>query len=707
MHPHARRLLALALTIAVSAHAHDAGHPSVPPPGTQGNPQGGDAADPHQWLERADDPAVQRWIVEQNAHTEAVLGAISAGDALTARIKQLAISATTRSTPMLVGGTLFYLQQVPPQSQPVLIGQTWPAGAAQPVLDPNANDNASMAGYWPSPDGRYLAYGTEEGGDELTTLHVLDVKSGKALTDTLPWAGGGPTPPGLAWDADGKGFLYVRYVPPQPGASVQLFNASVVHHALGAPATADRIVFGEHYSPVAEYELISSNDVQPQTAILAYEGDGGPAEVFVRQGGTFRRVLGRDADVRKAVWVSDRLYVTAFKDAPRGKVVAIDGKGRATTVLEQREGAIQQVAPLGKGFLVVRSWGPDWWMEHYDAKASLVRRLPLPEQGIAIDAIAAGSGQDKALISYRGWVTPRRWVEYDGATGDIKTVFEVKPTADYSAIEVHRIDGVSKDGTKIPVTILAMKGVRPTGSNPTILEGYGGFGSPVRPGFVGAELAWLERGGVLAYANTRGGNEFGETWHAQGQKLHKQNVIDDFHAASLALLDSGWTDRAHLGIFGISDGGLLMGASLVQHPQDYRAVVARVGLYDIPRHEVLTANGRYNRNEYGSMSDPAQARATLAYSPLQHVKPNVAYPAVLLSTGANDSHVGPWQSRKFAAALQAAALTLPPASRRPTLLLTRMNAGHGAGAPFSQRVGDTVLSMTFFASELGLADKAQ
>ncbi len=262
-----------------------------------------------------------------------------------------------------------------------------------------------------------------------------------------------------------------------------------------------------------------------------------------------------------------------------------------------------------------------------------------------------------------------------------------------------RVDGTSKDGSKVPVTVISMDGITPNGKRPTILYSYGGFGIPVTPGFVGPNLAWLERGGVLAYANIRGGNEFGEAWHEQGQKLHKQNVFDDFYAASQALIDTKWTDTKHLGILGGSNGGLLMGASLVQHPEQYRAVVGMVGIYDVPRHETAFANGPYNVSEYGTVKDATQAEATLAYSPLHNVKKGTKYPAVLLTTGANDPRVAPWQSRKFAAALQDATT-----SGQPVMLLTRMNAGHGIGAPFSQRVGNAALSMTFFATELGLGE---
>ncbi|HKR77937.1 MAG TPA: prolyl oligopeptidase family serine peptidase [Rhodanobacter sp.] len=657
-------------------------------------------ADPYRWLENPADPAVAAWIKAQNAHTEQVLGAMPDGQAMNARVRKLAITSTTRSGPLLAGGTLFYLQETPPQPQPQLIAQPWPGGQPRVLVDLNANGgNTAITGYWSSPSGRYLAYGTAEGGSELTTIHVLDVKSGKTLRDALPWAGGGTTPQGVAWDADERGLTYVRFPPPPKGGDVVQFHAALVHHVLGEAATKDVAVFGKDYSKVAEYRLLSSPGAK-RLAVLANVGDGGPATVWLRDDAAWKQVLGEAADVRFAGWVGQRLFVASFAGAPRGKLLAVDAGGKAGEVLGQREGALQRVAPVADGFLVVRSEGPDWWAEQYDRNAKFVRRMPLPTHGIGIGGIASEAAQDHALISYGGWTLPSRWAEYDAKAGTLKTVFEVKAAADYSKVEMHRIDGTSKDGTKIPVTVLAMKGVTPNGARPAILYGYGGFDIPVAPHFVGAELAWLERGGVLAYANIRGGNENGELWHEQGQKLRKQNVFDDFHAAALALIDTRWTDRKHLGILGGSNGGLLMGTQIVQHPGDYRAVVSMVGIYDVIRHETEFANGAYNVPEYGTVADPAQFKATLAYSPLQNVKPHTAYPAVLLTTGANDPRVAPWQSRKFAAALQNATT-----SNQPILLLTRMDAGHGIGAPFSQRVGNTALMLTFFAQELGLPAK--
>jgi prolyl oligopeptidase len=694
------RLLAVSLFAAFSAHAASTKPPATPKHVVSESLAGLPVNDAYRWLENPEAADVKTWIDAQNAYTEATIGAMPLGKALSARIRELAITSTTRSSPTLAGGTLFYFENTPPQPQPVLVAKAWPDGAPRTLVDLNKGDgNTAITEYWPSPSGRYLAYGTAEGGSELTTIHILDSATGKALGDMLPLAGGGTTPQALAWDADEKGVTYARFEAPKAGQPLREFDAVLAHHTLGEPASKDSTVFGKGYSHVAEYILLEGSGGK-SVALLANEGDGGPAEVYLREGkGAFSRVIGRDADARSAAWIGDRLFVVTFAGAPRGKIVSVGAGGKTTPVLEQGDGAIQRVTPLGNGFLVVRSAGPDWWADQYDAKAAFVRRVPLPATGIAIGGVASETGQDKALITYTGWTTPTHWAEYDGATGSLKTVFEVKPAADYSKVRVTRVEGVSKDGSKIPVTVIAMDGVTPNGKRPTILYSYGGFGIPVTPGFVGANLAWLERGGVLAYANIRGGNEFGEAWHEQGQKLRKQNVFDDFYAAAQAMVSSNWTDTKHLGILGGSNGGLLMGAALTQHPEQYRAVVGAVGIYDVPRHETAFANGAYNVSEYGSVVDPAQAKATLAYSPLHNVKKGTAYPAVLLTTGANDPRVAPWQSRKFAASLQDATT-----SGQPVLLLTRMNAGHGIGAPFSQRVGNAALSMTFFATELGLGE---
>ena len=322
--------------------------------------------------------------------------------------------------------------------------------------------------------------------------------------------------------------------------------------------------------------------------------------------------------------------------------------------------------------------------------------VDLPRRGLSIGTLAASAGSDKALISYQGWTFPRRWSSYDTKTGKLKTVFQVEAPGDFSDIVVETTEAVSRDGARVPLTIIRSKKTRADGARPTILYGYGGFGVVRSARYLGSMLAWLERGGVYAVANLRGGAEFGEPWHQAGMQIHKQNCFDDFYACAQALEQSGWTNPEKLGIMGGSNGGLLVGASMVQHPEAYRAVVGLVGIYDSLRHEIWP-NGQYNIPEYGTFENHRQFQAIHRYSPLQNVKDRTEYPALLLQTGENDLRVAPWQSRKFAARVQAA-----NASEHPILVLTQTNAGHGQGASFSQKVGKTALALSFFAQELGL-----
>jgi prolyl oligopeptidase len=661
--------------------------------------------DPYRWLEQADAPAVKTWIDAQNDYTEAVLSTYPGRAAIAQRVGELALTSTQRTNPVIVSDTLFYLRQTPPQPQPVLVAEGWPTGPAKVLIDPNdANGDVAITDYWPAPDGRQLAYGIAQGGDENTTIHFVDVDSAKVAVDALANTGGGTTPSALVWDADGKGVTYTRL--PLPGnapADRLQFNAALYHHVFGTPASADTVVLGKDFSPVAEYKLLASHSGALAAALVHY-GDGSPEHVYLRVGGEWKLVLGTKAKVMTgntmddAAWDGEQLLVLSHQDAPRGKLLGIDASGSSRVLVPQQDWAMNAVAPIKGGYLVAEVSGPDWRVRHYGADGHALRTVALPV-GIGIYWLASSGASPQALIGYSGWSIPPRWARYDGASGAVATVFETKAATDYSQVRSYRLNARSADGTSVPVTVLALAGVTPNGSRPAVLTGYGGFGIAVEPEFLGPWLAWLERGGVFALANIRGGSEYGEGWHEGGMLGHKQHVFDDFHAAARALINAHWTDSAHLGIEGGSNGGLLMGATLTQQPQDYRAVVSLVGIYDMLRSQ-LWPNGEYNISEYGTVKNAADFAWLSAYSPLLHVKPGTAYSAVLLITGENDPRVAPWQSRKFAAALQASG------SPQPILLLTRRNEGHGVTSSFSQRVGNEGVALAFLAQQLGLPSAA-
>ena len=663
-------------------------------------------SDPYRWLEEGNSPKVKKWIDEQNNYADKILSGFTEEKKIENRIKHLANTSPEQFSPKLINGKLYFTQFTPPQSQPVIASKNWPDGKTEVLIDPNKmGKDVAITGYWPSPKGTYIAYGTAVGGNEATTIHILDVKTGKDLKDSLPNAGGGATPAGMVWDENEKGLTYVRL--PLPGTvpeSNSQFFAALFHHILNQPIKDDKLVFGRDLSKVAEYTFIPSEDGR-HAAMFVHFGDGNPDYVYIRKGTEeWKQVMDTSANVRVASEVNagadwneeNNLLVISYQDAPKGKLVSVALNGKETTLVNQGDWAYNSVAAIKGGFLLVKVNGPYWKVDQYSNRGRLIRNVELPKEGIGINTIASSPISNQALITYSGWIIPDRWAQYNTENGEIKTVFEVKPAADYSNVKYSVIDAISKDGTKIPVTILRIDNTTQNGKRPTIVYGYGGFGIPIEPNFIGPYLVWLENGGVFAYANIRGGGEFGEGWHEAGMLGKKQNVFDDMYASAEAMVKNNWTDSLHLGIMGGSNGGLLMGAELTQHPGAFKAVVSFVGIYDMIRNE-LFPNGQYNISEYGTSTNQKEFKWLYAYSPYHNIRPNTAYPAVLLETGINDPRVASWQSRKFAAALQVA-----NTSDNPIILITRMNEGHGVTASFNQRLGNYSAAMTFFAHELGL-----
>ena len=680
--------------------------PDTPKDTVATNYFGTSVADPYRWLEDGSSTKVKQWINEQNKYAEETLSSFSHKKLIENRIKELDKTSVNQFNPKVVNDKLFFMQSTPPQAQPVVAFKTWPDGKTKILINPNNKGKGiAVTGFWPSPKGSFLAYGLAVGGNEATTIHIINVKTGENLPDSLIKCGGGATPTGMVWDANEKGLTYVRL--PMPGTvpdSESQFYAALYHHFLSRPQKDDKLVFGKGLSKVAEYTFIPSYDGK-EAAMFVHFGDGNPDYVYIRKGiDKWNQVLDTSSNVRvaseinaEAAWNGDKnLLVIAYKNNPRGQLLSLNLRDKKTVLVPQEDWALNSIASVKDGFLLVKVKGPDWKVDHYNNRGKLIRTVNLPKTGIGIGAIASSPQLKQAIISFSGWIIPNTWDQYNSENGDLKTIFKVKPSSDYSKVKYNVIEAISKDGTKIPVTILAMDNITPNAQRPTIVDGYGGFGIPTKPRFIGPYLIWLENGGVFAYANIRGGGEFGEGWHEAGMLGKKQNVFDDMYGAAESLVRNDWTDSKHLGIMGGSNGGLLMGAELTQHPESFKAVVSFVGIYDMLRAE-LFPNGQYNISEYGTSTSKPDFKWLYAYSPYHNVTPNTPYPATLLETGINDPRVASWQSRKFAAAVQAANI-----SDNPIILITRMNEGHGVTASFSQRVGNTAAAISFFAHELGL-----
>lgn len=654
---------------------------------------GQSVADPYRHLEDAQSARTQQWIDAQNTQAERSIDAYPGNARIAHRVEQLSLTGARQFDAQLAGNTLFFMREVPPQPHPVLVAQTWPQGTPRVVLDPARFGPAvSIDFVWPSPDGRLLAVGVASSGSESTTIRIVNASTRYIYAEKLARAGGGTTNPAVAWDASGRGFVYGRL--PANGSQ---FGIELYHHVVGTTQARDTLSLGA-ISPVAEYQLLTSAGAR-HAAALVHFGDGSLYRIYRRSATAWHFAIGPQAGITSGAFVRDNLLVVATAGSPNGRIALLRADNTLETIVPQESNwAFHDIAPIAGGFLVTKSWGMRWRIDQYDDSGRMIRTVGLPQSGIGIDGIASDDEHSSALIAYEGWAVPAlRWVSYDGKTGAMQALYDLHvPSNAYADVRVHELTATSKDGTRVPVTVLALAQTPRDGSAPTILTGYGGFGLAIPPHFIGPNLAWLEMGGALAFATIRGGSEFGESWHRQGMLANKQNVFDDFYAAAQALVSNKWTSPARLGIEGGSNGGLLVGAALVAHPQEYRAVVSFAGIYDVLRHHVFP-NGAYNVTEYGSVNDSAQFRAMYAYSPYHHVQKGVAYPAVLLVTSENDPRVAAWQSWKFGAALQAAT-----SSDRPVLILTRRSGGHGHGASYAQRVGNEAVALSFLASQLGL-----
>jgi prolyl oligopeptidase len=675
-------------------------------------------SDDYRWLEKTDDPAVRRWIDAENKVTSAYFGRCKDLPALRLRLKEL-LSAESPSFAglQLRGDVLFALKKQPPREQPFLVTlkSADDPDSARVVLDPNRldpNGKTAIDFYVPSRDGKYVAVSLSEGGSEEGTLYVYETATGKRLADVLPRVNL-PTAGGdVAWDADDAGFCYTRY--PHAGERPKEdlnFYQQVYHHKLGDDPARDVYVLGKDFPRIAENFLDTSADGK-YLLVTTQNGDGGEFMHHLR---------GPDGQWRQLTTFKDRISAPAFgaagdqalyllsrQDAPRGKILRLSldrpDVAQARVVVPEGEVAIDGLrfasnrlvtgfTPTATGLYVVDvNGGPS--RLRFVGRDGQAAEVPLPPVAAVEDVVPVGG--DRVLVQVETFLQPRAWYAVAPGAGPKKTALFSTSPADFGDCEVVREFATSADGTRVPVSILRKKGLQLDGGNPTLLTGYGGYGISQTPRFRAAARVWLEQGGVLAVANIRGGSEYGEEWHRAGSLTHKQNVFDDFAACARRLIELKYTSPAKLAIEGGSNGGLLMGAMITQHPELFRAVVSHVGIYDMLRCE-LHPNGAFNVTEFGSVKDEAQFKALYAYSPYHRVKDGTPYPAVLLMTGSNDGRVDPANSLKMAARLQAAT------SGRPVLLEVDFGSGHGLGDSLSKAIERQAEVYAFLFDQLGVA----
>lgn len=656
-------------------------------------------ADPYRWLEDGDTPETRRWTEEQNALTQAYLSSVRGRERIRTRLEKL-LAIGVLGVPTPVRGRYFYLRREGRQNQPVLYWRQGVGGEDRVAVDPNALSTAGTTAldwYYPSQDGSLLAYGLSQNGSEESVLQVLEVESGRHLSDQIHRMRAAS----LAWLPDTTGFYYTSY--PAPGEVPQgeeHYHRAIYFHRLGDDPAIDRLVFrpaekefwpGVSLSPDGRWLVIIVARTFDQTDVYIQDLSSGGPLVAVAENlpASFEGEIAHG-----------KLFLRTNLDAPTYRLYQVDPEhpepgawreivpARANAVLESVSIAADR---LGIGYLERASSR----FQLTDLNGRLVEEVALPALGSLFGVGAEWNGRE-LFYGFSSYTVPPSVYRIDLATGNSSLWRQVEADIDPNRFEVRQVSYASKDGTPVSMFLVHRVGLERTGNNPTYLTGYGGFNISMTPSFSRSLLLWLERGGVVAVPNIRGGGEYGETWHQAGILASKQNSFDDFIGAAEWLIAEGYTRPDRLAVAGGSNGGLLVGAVLTQRPELFRAVLVQVPLLDMLRyHRFLIA--RLWIPEYGSADDPAQFRWLRAYSPYHHVRNGVAYPAVLLATAESDTRVDPMHARKMAARLQAAT-----SAERPILLRLEARAGHGAGKPLSKVLDELTDSWTFVFSELGV-----
>ena len=661
---------------------------------------GVDVEDPYRWLENWEDQEVRDWSDGQNTYARSMLSALPERPAVHARITEILKSAEAvqyTTVRRAANDSLLALKQDPDKQQALLVimGTDGDPAGETVLVDPNVLDpegGTSIDWFVPSHDGALVAVSMSSGGSESGDVHLYTIPSGERTDVVIERVNGGTAGGHLAWFPDDSGFYYTRY--PRPGERAEEdmhFFQQVWQHKLGTPATEDSHVIGEDFPRIVEIRLLVDRD-SGRLLVWSQDGDSNRFAMHLRQpdGAWVQFSQFGDGAIQAAFGPDNALFVISRAGAPRGRLLRIDAQNpmleAATEVIPEGEGALlhsfyspsspTMLIVEDRIYLVYQMGGPNELQVY--SLAGEPQDAPEQMEIGRVTGLARAGGSD-VYFSNESYLAMRRWSHFraeDGSTTQLAISSE--SPVDHSDVEVVREFATSKDGTKIPVNILMPKGATRDGTRAILVSGYGGYGISITPSLSLSRHILFENGVLFAQANLRGGGEYGEAWHRQGNLTNKQNVFDDFAAVIRHLVERRYAAPDRVAIVGGSNGGLLMGATIAQNPDLVAAAVSHVGIYDMLRVE-LDPNGQFNIPEFGTVEDPEQFAALRAYSPYHNLREGVSYPPILLPTGANDPRVNPAHSRKFTARLQAV-----QGGTGEVLLRTSGETGHGGGTPLNE-----------------------
>lgn len=645
-------------------------------------------ADPYRWLEEQDSEETQAWVKQQQAVTQPFIESLESATEIEEELKSV-YNFEKFSTPFKRGRHFYYFYNSGLQNQSVLYRQesvTAPHEEAELVLDPNtwSEDGTTALGSAKfTEDGTLMAYLVQERGSDWRTGYVRNMETGEVLEDKLEWLKFS----GLAWTADNKGIFYARFDKPEGVDSDKKgtegdtnLNQKLCYHRLGTSQEEDEIFYCNPDEPQWMYSFDTSDDgrylvvtvsksCDPERMVLLFdlEKKGSDPKALVDE---FKEQYFFIANV------GDLYYFQTKTEVVRVNI----STGEWSTVLAKTENVLDDVTCANEKYLIA-SYIEDVKnvVKVFDMEGNFLNDIDLPSFGTV--TVSGRKKVDLLFYKFTSFTYPGTIFSYDFESRTSSVFRQIKVGGvEPDAFEAEQVFYTSKDGTKVPMFIVAPKGLERNGSNPTYLYGYGGFDISLMPSFNPFRCAFMKGfNAIVAVANLRGGGEYGKAWHQAGQKEKKQNVFDDFIAAAEYLCDKQYTRPDKLAITGGSNGGLLVAACLVQRPDLFGAVVCDVGVLDMLRFHKFTI-GHYWTSDYGCADDPEQFPFLYAYSPLHNVKKGVPYPATLLCTADHDDRVVPGHSFKFISELQHQ-LGAEPYQTAPLLIRIESNAGHGSGKP--------------------------
>jgi len=701
---------ALLFFIVAPVHAGDAAQNAAAsgPPKAEARPvtedlHGTKIVDPYRWLEDGTSAETQKWVAEEMAYTRSVLDPLAGRDSIHTRLTEL-LGIGSIGVPRIAGKYYFHTRREGMQNQPVLYVREGVDGKDRVLVDVNqlaADGTVALDWFYPAEHGKYVAYGTSASGSEMSTLHIIESKTGNVLPDTIERMRAAS----IAWSLDNAGFYYTRN--PKKGdvaEGQEVYNRHVFYHLLGTDVATDPLIFGEGRDPQDWPTVSLDNDGR---LLLITVGQGWTkTELFLmdlKRGTPPTRITTGKNFLYSAKVYNGRIYIVTNEDAPRYRVFMAEAgnyeRDDWQEIIPQTGGVLKDAELWGGKIFTQYEQNATSQLKVFDLGGQLLSNLALPGIG-SVFACQGKWDRDEVFYEFESFTVPSSIYRYDLERGTTTLWAKVDARAiDPAAYDVQQEWYHSKDGTRVPMFVVSKKGLKKDGLNPTLLTGYGGFNVSVTPEFDSDVYLWLERGGIYAVANLRGGSEFGEDWHRAGMLDKKQNVFDDMIAAAEYLIAEKYTSANHLAIQGASNGGLLIGAMITQRPELFRAVVCDVPLLDMLRYQQFQIARRWIP-EYGSAENPDQFKWLYAYSPYHHVKAGVEYPAVLFMTADSDSRVDPMHARKMAALMQSSAKN-GGSRTRPILLRIESKAGH-AGTPVAKQIEEWTDVYGFLFWQLGV-----